>query len=164
MNQKDLFKDNAPGEPGPPGQGPAQEGVWWTLYTDGAARGNPGPAGAGAVLRDENGDLLAEVSRFLGRGTNNEAEYQGLIFGLEEALGLGARRLKMRLDSELVVKQVSGLYRVKNKRLRPLYQRVMALLQDLETYDILHIRREKNTEADALASRAAVSGAQRGRK
>lgn len=164
MNRKDLFKDSAPGESGPPAEGPAQAGAWWTLHTDGAARGNPGPAGAGAVLRDENGSLLAEVSRFLGRGTNNEAEYQGLIFGLEEALGLGARRLKMRLDSELVVKQVLGLYRVRNKRLRPLYQRVMTLLQDLEAYDILHIRREKNTEADALASRAAVSGAKRGRK
>ena len=128
---------------------------WWTLHTDGASSGNPGPAGAGAVLRDENGLVMAELSRPLGRATNNEAEYQALIIGLEEARRFKVTRLKIYLDSELVVKQVQGIYRVKNQRLHPLYLRVIGLLQDLETYDILHIRREFNSEADTLASKAA---------
>jgi len=133
----------------------AEKEDWWTLYTDGASRGNPGSAGAGAVLKDSDGILLAEISRSLGQATNNEAEYHALILGLKEAHKLGAARLKIKLDSELVVKQVRGLYRVKNQRLRPLYNRVVALLQDLEAYDILHIRRELNKEADKLASTAA---------
>lgn len=134
------------------------EDDWWILNTDGAAKGNPGPAGAGAVLRDETGEIIAEESRYLGTATNNEAEYQGLIIGLEKAREMGARKLRLKLDSELIVKQVQGAYRVKNQRLRPMFERVMALLQDLEAYDILHVRREFNSEADALASRAAVRG------
>ncbi|MBU2547468.1 MAG: ribonuclease HI family protein [Proteobacteria bacterium] len=141
---------------------PDDSNEWWTLHTDGAARGNPGPAGAGAVLRDPAGATLAEVSRPLGKATNNEAEYQALILGLEEASRLGARRLRLRLDSELVVRQVTGVYRVKNDRLQPLFQRVRALLRNLEAYDILHIRRELNSEADALASRAASRNTRRG--
>lgn len=131
---------------------------WWILNTDGASLGNPGPAGAGIVLRDSGGAILGELSRSLGKATNNEAEYRALILGLTEARSMGATRLKVLLDSELVVKQVQGLYRVKNSRLRPLYDRVMELLQDMEAYDILHIRRELNTEADSLASRAAREG------
>lgn len=131
---------------------------WWVLNTDGASLGNPGPAGAGIVLRDAGGAILGELSRSLGKATNNEAEYRALILGLTEARSMGATRLKVLLDSELVVKQVQGLYRVKNRRLRPLYDRVMELLQDMEAYDILHIRRELNTEADSLASRAAREG------
>lgn len=131
---------------------------WWVLNTDGASLGNPGPAGAGIVLRDSGGAILGELSRSLGKATNNEAEYRALILGLTEARSMGATRLKVLLDSELVVKQVQGLYRVKNRRLRPLYDRVMELLQDMEAYDILHIRRELNTEADSLASRAAREG------
>ncbi len=131
---------------------------WWILNTDGASLGNPGPAGAGIVLRDAGGAILGELSRSLGKATNNEAEYRALILGLTEARNMGATRLKVLLDSELVVKQIQGLYRVKNRRLRPLYDRVMELLQDMEAYDILHIRRELNTEADSLASRAAREG------
>jgi len=131
---------------------------WWILNTDGASLGNPGPAGAGIVLRDSGGAILGELSRPLGKATNNEAEYRALILGLTEARSMGATRLKVLLDSELVVKQIQGLYRVKNRRLRPLYDRVMELLQDMEAYDILHIRRELNTEADSLASRAAREG------
>lgn len=131
---------------------------WWVLNTDGASLGNPGPAGAGIVLRDAGGAILGELSRSLGKATNNEAEYRALILGLTEARSMGATRLKVLLDSELVVKQVQGLYRVKNRRLRPLYDRVMELLQDMEAYDILHVRRELNTEADSLASRAAREG------
>jgi len=138
--------------------------AWWTLYTDGASRGNPGPAGAGAVLCDEAGTVLAEISRPLGRRTNNEAEYQGLIFGLEEALRLGARRLIIYMDSELVVRQILGVYKVRNAKLRPLYERARALLQELEVYDILHVWRSLNIRADALASQAAVAAAGTGRK
>jgi len=136
---------------------------WWTLHTDGASQGNPGPAGAGAVLKDPAGVLFAKVSRSLGRATNNEAEYHALILGLEEAHKLAVDRLRIMLDSELVVRQVCGQYRVKNQRLRPLYTRVMDLLQDLEAYDILHIRREQNKEADALASAAASHGSEKGK-
>jgi len=138
--------------------------IWWTLHTDGASWGNPGPAGAGAVLYDETGTVLAEISRPLGRRTNNEAEYQGLILGLEEALRLGARRLIINMDSELVVRQVAGVYKVRNARLRPLHERVMALLPELEVYDILHVRRSLNTRADALATQAAAEAAGSGPK
>ena len=141
--QKKLFETSA-GSPG-----------WWTLHSDGAARGNPGPAGAGAVLRDPEGLVLAELSQPLGVGTNNEAEYQGLLLGLNEALRLGADKVHLFLDSELVVRQILGVYRVKNQRLKPLYDQAMALLQRLEAYDIVHVRRELNSEADRLASQAA---------
>lgn len=140
-NMFDRVESNGPG--------------WWTLNTDGAARGNPGPAGAGAVLRDDRGVILEEISRYLGIGTNNEAEYQGLILGLETAISRGARRLNLRLDSELVVRQIQGRYKVRHERLQPLYNRAMGLLQDLEAYDIVHVRREQNAEADALAAKAA---------
>jgi ribonuclease HI len=131
---------------------------WWILNSDGAAKGNPGPAGAGAFLRDGQGRTMAEIGRFLGQATNNEAEYQGLIIGLEEALRLGCQRLHIRMDSELIVRQILGAYRVKNERLKLLFDRVTALLQRLEAYDIVHVRRELNAEADALASRAAMRG------
>jgi ribonuclease HI len=144
MNEQGNLFDNA-----------EQVEGWWTLHTDGASRGNPGPAGAGAVLRDPEGIVLGELSRFLGTATNNEAEYQALIMGLEEARAMGANRLRILLDSELVVKQVQGLYRVKNTRLRKLYDRAMGLLQEMNAYDILHIGRELNSEADSLASQAA---------
>jgi len=131
------------------------DGSWWTLHADGASLGNPGPAGAGAVLHDQDGLVLAEVSQPLGRITNNQAEYRALILGLEQARLLGAPRLKIVMDSELVVRQVRGEYRVKNKGLKPLYDKAIGLLQDFRAYDILHVRRDLNAEADALASRAA---------
>jgi len=130
---------------------------WWTLAADGASRGNPGWAGAGAVLWDDQGRVMAELSRPLGRTTNNQAEYQALLLGLEEALRLGVTKLRVRMDSELVVRQLSGRYRVRNKGLEPLYRRAVNALQDLEAYDIVHVRRECNAAADALASRAAKS-------
>ena len=131
---------------------------WWTLNTDGAARSNPGPAGAGAVLKGPDGELVAEFSRHLGIATNNEAEYMGLIHGLETAEANGAVRLHIRMDSELIVRQVEGRYKVRNERLRPLFDRVMAMLHRLDAYDIVHVRREYNAEADALAARAADEG------
>jgi len=129
---------------------------FWLLHADGASLGNPGPGGAGAVLYDETGQVRAEVSLYLGsRVTNNEAEYQGLLEGLKKALELGAQRLQIRMDSELVVRQILGIYKVKNARLAVFYQDVVKLLAKFEKFEIAHVRREYNSEADALASKAA---------
>ena len=131
---------------------------FWLLHADGASLGNPGPGGAGAILYDETGQVRAEVSLYLGsRVTNNEAEYQGLLEGLKKALELGARRIQIRMDSELVVRQVLGIYKVKNSRLAVFFQEIMKLLTKFERYEIAHVRREYNSEADALASKAARS-------
>lgn len=124
------------------------------LYTDGAARGNPGPAGAGAVLVDPQGNELAALTRYLGETTNNVAEYQALILGLEEAAIQKVRRLKVHLDSELVVRQINGQYKVRNLHLKPLYQRVLALLRAFDQVSIIHVRREFNRRADQLANQA----------
>lgn len=128
------------------------------LHADGASRGNPGPAGAAAVLFGEKGDVLFEWKAFLGTCTNNEAEYQGLILGLTESLGKGYRNLSIFLDSELVVRQLTGRYRVKNERLKKLYDRAAALLGRLESWTVDHVGRENNAEADRLANEA-IDGA-----
>ncbi|MBK4732263.1 ribonuclease HI family protein [Oxynema sp. CENA135] len=126
-----------------------------TIYSDGASRKNPGPAGAGAVLVDEEGNVLEELAKYLGIATNNQAEYQGAILGLEKALEIGVKRVRLRADSQLMIKQIRGEYRVKNPALKPLYDRVMTLLSRFEGYDPPeHIRREQNREADAQANRA----------
>ena len=124
------------------------------LYVDGAARGNPGPAGIAAVIQDEGGNPIASFSRRIGSATNNQAEYQALIAGLEKVVNLGIREVEVRSDSELVVRQLSGRYRVKNAALKPLYQRVKQLLSSIESFTISHIPRERNVEADRLANRA----------
>jgi ribonuclease HI len=126
----------------------------WLLMVDGAARGNPGEAGCGAVICDETGTVRQELCRYLGKATNNVAEYEGLLMGLEAVLRLGGSRLKVQSDSELLVRQLNGLYRVKDEKLKPLYQRAMALLQRFESYRIIHVRREQNQQADRLANRA----------
>jgi len=131
---------------------------FWLLHADGASLGNPGPGGAGAVLYNEQGQVAAEISLYLGsKVTNNEAEYQGLLEGLKKALELGVRKLSIRMDSELVVRQILGIYKVKNARLAVYYQEVVKALKELENFDIAHVRREYNREADALASKAARS-------
>lgn len=124
----------------------------FTLRTDGGARGNPGPAGAGFVLEDARGVTIRSGGRFLGPRTNNIAEYEALIWGLETALDEGVRGLCVRADSELMVKQVLGVYRVKNEGLRPLHARVKDLLSRFESFEIRHVRREENAAADALAN------------
>jgi ribonuclease HI len=124
------------------------------INADGASRHNPGPAAIGATLKDERGRLLASISRRIGRATNNQAEYQALIAALEKAIGLGARRVDIRLDSELVVKQMKGRYRVKNAALRPLYLRVGELLSQFKGFTISSVPREQNAEADRLANKA----------
>ncbi|HEY33250.1 MAG TPA: ribonuclease HI family protein [Dehalococcoidia bacterium] len=124
------------------------------INADGASRHNPGPAAIGATIKDEQGRLLASISRRIGRATNNQAEYQALIDALEKAVGLGARQVDIRLDSELVVRQMQGRYRVKNAALRPLYLRVGELLSQFEGSTITNVPREQNAEADRLANKA----------
>ena len=99
------------------------------IYTDGAARGNPGPAGAGAILRDSDGNVLAEVAEPLGRATNNVAEWTAVLLALEEARRLGATHVDLRMDSQLVARQISGVYRVKHPDLKPIHAAVMDLLR-----------------------------------
>ncbi len=125
-----------------------------TLHADGGSRGNPGPAGAGAVLYDDQGREVAALARYLGSTTNNEAEYQALIMGLAEAQRLGAAQLTVKMDSELVVRQLSGQYRVKAPGLKPLYDQARRLLQGFGAVTILHVRRQFNQRADELANQA----------
>jgi probable phosphoglycerate mutase len=125
-----------------------------TLYADGGARGNPGPAGSGAVLLDENGNVVAELRRSLGHATNNVAEYTGLIIGLEEALRRGVDELDVRLDSLLVVQQMNGRWKIKNPGLKPLALRAGELLARFPRRTIEHVPRELNTLADAQVNRA----------
>jgi ribonuclease HI len=129
-----------------------------TLYADGAARGNPGPAGSGALLLDEGGQRLAELALPLGHATNNVAEYRALILGLEEARRRGVDEIDIRMDSMLVVRQMQGLWKIKHPGLRPLALRAGALLAEFAKRNIEHIPREENWRADALANRAIDEG------
>jgi len=124
------------------------------LYADGAARGNPGPAGSGAALVASDGTVIAELTRFLGHATNNVAEYTALIIGLEEAARLDIGHLDIRMDSLLVVQQMKGVWRIKHPGLKPLALRAGALLAGFPSRTIEHIPREQNGIADALANRA----------
>lgn len=124
------------------------------IHTDGASRGNPGPAAIGAVIKDEQGEIHSRISRRIGTNTNNQAEYMAVIAALGKAVKLGARHADIYSDSELVVKQINGGYRVKKADLKPLHQQVKQLLGLLESFTITHIPREQNTEADSLANKA----------
>jgi ribonuclease HI len=124
------------------------------VFTDGAARGNPGLAGAGAVLLDEAGNVLARVGRFLGKQTNNVAEYQALLLGLRRARQLGAREVEVRADSQLLVRQLLGKYAVKNDVLRRLHEEALALLRSFDKFELIHIPREQNALADEMSNRA----------
>ncbi len=123
-----------------------------TLFADGGARGNPGPAASGAVLVGPQGEILDEVGHYLGRATNNVAEWTALCIGLEAAVRRGIRTLAVRLDSELVVKQLRGEYRVKHVDLQPLHRRALALLKNFDRVDIAHVPRAKNKLADRLVN------------
>jgi ribonuclease HI len=123
-----------------------------TMFADGGSRGNPGPAASGAVLFDEHGEVLREVGTYLGVATNNVAEWTGLVTGLEAALELGVDDLAVRLDSELVVKQISGAYRVKHEGLIPLHAKAKALLRKFARVEVQHVRRKENAAADALVN------------
>lgn len=124
------------------------------LHTDGAARGNPGPAGAGGEIRNDDGKLLAEVFEYLGEATNNVAEYKALILTLERALLFNPQEIEVRADSELLVKQLRGEYKVKNEGLKPLYARIKVLSANLKKFEVRHVYRSENTHADELANMA----------
>jgi len=124
------------------------------LYTDGACRGNPGQGGAGAVLVDDGGNIFAAIKNSLGLCTNNIAEYRALILGLEEALKRRCRKLHIFLDSELLVNQINGTYKVKNENLKVLMRDVRKLLSRFESYTVEHVDRSKNQIADRLANEA----------
>lgn len=124
------------------------------IYTDGGARGNPGPAGIGAVLYSDDKKIVAEVSEYLGVATNNQAEYQALIAALKKALDLGAKELDCYLDSELVVKQLRHEYKVKNKDLASLFLTIHNLALSFKKITYTHIPRERNQAADKLANEA----------
>ena len=124
------------------------------IFTDGAAEPNPGPAAIGATIKDEQGRLITTISQPIGRATNNQAEYRAIIAALEKAIRLGAKRVELKSDSELVVKQINGEYRVKKAALKPLYQQVKQLQGLLENFTITHILRQQNIEADNLANTA----------
>lgn len=124
------------------------------LFSDGASRGNPGHGGAGITILDEKGNELVGASKYLGQCTNNEAEYRALLFGLEKCAEFGSGSLKIHLDSELIVKQIRGEYRVKHPNLKLLYQKTIQKLSGFASFSISHVRREKNSRADELANRA----------
>ncbi len=124
------------------------------LYTDGAARGNPGPAGLGVVIEDEQGMRLRGLCRYIGTATNNKAEYLALIEGLNAVREWKPDRLEVFLDSQLVVEQVNGRWKIKHADLQPLARRIQSLLAEFPSVSVTHVPREKNRGADALANRA----------
>jgi ribonuclease HI len=136
-------------------------GNWIHAHCDGGARGNPGPAGYGALVQDDSGTILAELSEFLGLRTNNFAEYSGLLGCLQYALDNNHRRLKVVSDSELMVKQIQGKYQVKSPDLKPLYEEAKRRIAKLDGFEISHALRHKNKDADRLANEAMDRGMKR---
>ena len=124
------------------------------VYSDGAARGNPGPAGAGAVLTDAAGNVIARLGRYLGKQTNNVAEYEGLLLGLKHARELGYRGVEVRADSQLLIRQLKGEYAVRHAGLKPLHAEALRLLRSFDRYDLQHVPREENALADEMSNRA----------
>jgi ribonuclease HI len=124
------------------------------LYSDGAARGNPGLAGAGAVLVEPSGQVVDRIGKFLGTQTNNYAEYMGLLLGLRRARELSVREVEVFADSELMLRQLGGRYQVKSTSLRPLYEEALVLLNDFERVKFVHVPREMNRAADEMSNRA----------
>ncbi len=145
-----LFQDEA----GERGSG----GGWFTAHCDGGSRGNPGPAGYGAVIEDPDGGVVVKLSEFLGRQTNNYAEYKGLLAVLDWAVKSGAKRLRVVSDSELMVRQMKGRYKVKSPGLRPLWEEAQRLAMKLDGFEMRHTLRGGNKEADRLANEAMDQG------
>jgi ribonuclease HI len=148
-----LFSD-------PPALKP-EKAVWINAHCDGGARGNPGPAGYGALIQDDQGMVIAELSEFLGMRTNNYAEYSGLLGCLQYALDHHHPRLRVVSDSELMVKQIQGKYKVNSPDLRPLWQEARSRIAKLEAFEISHALRHKNKDADRLANEAMDRGMKR---
>jgi ribonuclease HI len=126
----------------------------FVVNVDGGARGNPGPAAIGVVLRDARGEVLEEVGETIGEATNNVAEYRALLRGIELAAERGATELDLVGDSELVVRQVEGRYKVKNAGMKQLHEEVKRVLRDFDSWSIRHVRRENNADADRLVNEA----------
>jgi ribonuclease HI len=143
---KNLFGDAAP-EPKP-------AAASFRANIDGGSRGNPGPAAYGVVIRDGRGEVIAKLKKYIGRFTNNVAEYYGLIAAMDYAQSKGIRALRIESDSELLVKQMRGLYKVKSADLQPLFERAQKMAKAFEAFRIEHVYREQNREADALANEA----------
>jgi ribonuclease HI len=129
-----------------------------TVNVDGGARGNPGPAAIGAIVRDGEGGVLGERGERIGRATNNVAEYRALLLGIELAAELGASELDLVGDSELIVRQVEGKYKVKDATMKELHAQVKAALRPFESWSIRHVRREHNADADRLVNQALDAG------
>lgn len=123
------------------------------IYTDGGSRGNPGPAASGAVLYSEDDEVVATASKYLGKDTNNQAEYTAIIIGLEKAKSLGAETIELFMDSELAVKQLKGEYKVKNPEIAKRFLEVKNLITQFDHVKIKHVRRELNKAADALVNK-----------
>jgi len=140
---------------------PADTHAWHTAYCDGGSRGNPGPSAYGAVIEDDHGNIVARLSGYLGRQTNNYAEYQGLLAVLSWALENGAKRLRVVSDSELMVKQMKGQFKVSSPSLRPLWEQAKRLVKSLDRFEMRHTMRAGNQEADRLANEAMDKGMRR---
>lgn len=129
------------------------------IYTDGGARGNPGPAACGVVIKNEKEEIIFEASKYLGMATNNQAEYEALILALQKSMEIFEKEnsqnknIESYLDSELIVKQLNGEYRIKNEGLKPLYEKVSNLIKHFDSIKFIHIPREKNKLADRLVNR-----------
>jgi ribonuclease HI len=132
--------------------------VTLTAFTDGASRGNPGESGLGIVVKKEDGTVLVSRSRYLGRTTNNVAEYQGALLALRRAQELGARRVELRVDSELVANQIKGGYRVKSPNLVSLFSDLKRLAGRFDEFEVTRVARGENRQADKLANLAIASG------
>lgn len=122
------------------------------ISTDGASQGNPGDAGIGVVISTEDGTVLREIGEYIGKTTNNVAEYSALLRGLQEALKLGATQVEISTDSELMARQIAGVYKVKSELLKPLYEQAMTILRHFKSAKISHVMREFNKRADELAN------------
>lgn len=124
------------------------------LYIDGGARGNPGPAGIGAVILDKQGEIIEEISSYIGETTNNVAEYSALLAGLRKALLYEPDAINIYSDSQLLVRQLNGVYKVRHENLKPLYAEAAKLLKNLHSYKLYHIPRKDNEMADRLVNKA----------
>lgn len=129
-----------------------EEPIEFIIHTDGASRGNPGNAGIGVVILNKNRHVIEEIGRFIGRSTNNVAEYQAMILAAQKAVEYNAGKVTFKTDSELLVRQINGMYQVKSSNILPLYKELMAFLNKIPAWKIQHVRREENAHADALAN------------
>lgn len=155
-NTPSLFPESS--EAAPARRTSAQPAEWITANVDGGARGNPGPAGYGVYIRGADGKPIAQLSEYLGIKTNNFAEYSALLGALDYAIAHGHRALKVISDSELMVRQMNGQYRVNSQDLKPMYERARSLAHQLDKFAIEHVLRAKNQHADRLANEAMDRG------